>query len=183
MNGVFADTAYWIALTNVQDVMYGKARSYGPTLKAGTLLTSADVLTEYLNYLPHGGTHFRQKASGNVDSMLRSRKVRIIPPTHETFLAGLDLYRARIDKGYSLTDCISMQIMRREGVSDVLTSDKHFEQEGVPGTVPGLLKDWLQSKSAGRQATTLISSVEPRSGPIMRCAAERGWKPHRMLPL
>ena len=80
--------------------------------------------------MPHGGTHFRQKASGNVDSMLRSRKVRIILPTHETFLAGLDLYRARIDKGYSRTDCISMQIMRREGVSDVLTSDKHFEQEG-----------------------------------------------------
>ena len=29
MNGVFADTAYWIALTNVQDVMYG----IGPILR------------------------------------------------------------------------------------------------------------------------------------------------------
>lgn len=34
------------------------------------------------------------------------------------------------DKGYSLTDCISMQTMRREGLNDVLTNDRHFEQEG-----------------------------------------------------
>jgi len=30
----------------------------------------------------------------------------------------------------SLTDCISMEVMRREGISDVLTNDRHFEQEG-----------------------------------------------------
>jgi len=33
-------------------------------------------------------------------------------------------------KGYSLADCISMQTMRREGLTDVLTNDLHFEQEG-----------------------------------------------------
>ena len=40
------------------------------------------------------------------------------------------LYEARPDKGYSLTDCISMQTMRQEGLSEVLTNDRHFEQEG-----------------------------------------------------
>jgi hypothetical protein len=44
--------------------------------------------------------------------------------------AGLDLYATRLDKGYSMTDCISMQAMRREGLTDVLTNDRHFEQEG-----------------------------------------------------
>ena len=39
-------------------------------------------------------------------------------------------YEARPDKGYSLTDCISMQAMRREELTDVLTNDRHFEQEG-----------------------------------------------------
>jgi predicted nucleic acid-binding protein len=33
-------------------------------------------------------------------------------------------------KEYSLTDCISMKAMRSESVSDVLTNDHHFEQEG-----------------------------------------------------
>jgi hypothetical protein len=32
------------------------------------------------------------------------------------FLDALTLYNARPDKGYSLTDCISMQTMRREGI-------------------------------------------------------------------
>jgi predicted nucleic acid-binding protein len=62
--------------------------------------------------------------------MLSDPGVRIIPQTHESFIAGFELYRTRPDKGYSLTDCISMQAMRREGLTDVLTSDKHFEQEG-----------------------------------------------------
>lgn len=30
----------------------------------------------------------------------------------------------------AFTDCISMQTMRREGITDVLTNDVHFEQEG-----------------------------------------------------
>jgi len=61
---------------------------------------------------------------------LRIEKVRVIPQSHDSFLSGMALYGARLDKGYSLTDCVSMAAMRREGLSDVLTNDKHFEQEG-----------------------------------------------------
>lgn len=34
------------------------------------------------------------------------------------------------DKGYSLTDCISMNVMRAQGMAEVLTHDGHFAQEG-----------------------------------------------------
>ncbi len=34
------------------------------------------------------------------------------------------------DKGYSLTDCVSMQTMRQGGLTQALTNDRHFEQEG-----------------------------------------------------
>jgi predicted nucleic acid-binding protein len=53
-----------------------------------------------------------------------------IPQSREGFLEGLALYEARPDKAYSLADCISMQTMRREGLTEVLTNDRHFEQEG-----------------------------------------------------
>jgi predicted nucleic acid-binding protein len=56
--------------------------------------------------------------------------IHIVPQTRSGFLDGLALYNARPDKGYSLTDCISMQTMKREGLTDVLTNDKRFEQEG-----------------------------------------------------
>jgi predicted nucleic acid-binding protein len=62
--------------------------------------------------------------------MLESRTVQVISQTTDSFSAGLGLYRARLDKGYSLTDCISMETMRHEGITDVLTNDAHFEQEG-----------------------------------------------------
>jgi predicted nucleic acid-binding protein len=38
----------------------------------------------------------------------------------------LRLYEALPDKGYSLTDCISMEAMRRDGITDILTRDSHF---------------------------------------------------------
>jgi uncharacterized protein len=56
--------------------------------------------------------------------------VRVIPQSRESFVSGLELYETRPDKGYSLVDCISMQTMRKEGITDALTNDRHFEQEG-----------------------------------------------------
>ena len=34
-------------------------------------------------------------------------------------------------KAYSLTECISMEFMSREGLSEVLKNDDHFTQEEV----------------------------------------------------
>ena len=45
------------------------------------------------------------------------------------FDAALALYKARPDKGYSLTDCRSMLALRALGVTEVLTNDHHFTQE------------------------------------------------------
>ena len=62
--------------------------------------------------------------------MQADRLIQVLPQTHEGFVAGLRLYQARPDKGYSLTDCISMEAMRRLGPNEVLTNDEHFTQEG-----------------------------------------------------
>ena len=56
--------------------------------------------------------------------------IQIIDATHENFLNGFQLYQSRLDKGYSLTDCISMNVMREHDISEVLTHDHHFKQEG-----------------------------------------------------
>ncbi len=62
--------------------------------------------------------------------MHADRNIEVVAQTREGFLSGCRLYRMRPDKGYSLTDCISMEVMRREGLSDVLTNDAHFAQDG-----------------------------------------------------
>jgi uncharacterized protein len=72
----------------------------------------------------------RADAAKIVRTILTANTVRVVPQSHQGFLDGLAFYEARPDKGYSLTDCVSMQTMRREGLTDVLTNDRHFEQEG-----------------------------------------------------
>ena len=66
----------------------------------------------------------------DVAGLIENPALLVIPQSRESFLAGLELYRARPDKGYSLTDCISMHTMRQHGITEVLTNDRHFEQEG-----------------------------------------------------
>lgn len=43
---------------------------------------------------------------------------------------AMALLMARPDKGYSLCDAVSFVLMRRRGITDALTTDSHFEQEG-----------------------------------------------------
>jgi predicted nucleic acid-binding protein len=131
MRAVFADTSFGIALTNENDAAHQKAQSFRVSLASLKIITSVSVLTEYLNYFAGWGRYFRDEASANVSALLSNATVTVETETTETFAAGLQLYRQRLDKGYSLTDCISMQIMRHENLTDVLTNDRHFEQEGL----------------------------------------------------
>ena len=56
--------------------------------------------------------------------------IDVLPQTRTDFDAALALYEARPDKGYSLTDCRSMVALRALGVTEVLTNDHHFTQQG-----------------------------------------------------
>lgn len=130
MMAVFADTFFWIALTSVQDQAHERAKSFARSSTPGTIITTHEVLTEYLNYFAGWGLKLREKAALNPQSILENRTVRVIPQSSGSFHTGLTLYSTRLDKGYSLTDCISMEAMRSHGISDALTNDIHFEQEG-----------------------------------------------------
>lgn len=65
-----------------------------------------------------------------VNGILNNNQIKVISQTHNGFLRGLKLYSQRLDKGYSLTDCISMSVMKELRINEVLTHDKHFKQEG-----------------------------------------------------
>jgi predicted nucleic acid-binding protein len=44
--------------------------------------------------------------------------------------SAMDLLRARPDKNYSLCDAMSFLAMGQHGITEALTTDHHFEQEG-----------------------------------------------------
>jgi predicted nucleic acid-binding protein len=130
VKGIFADTFYWVALTDPADPRYREAIALDDRLAGSTIFTTDEVLSEFLTFFA-GDEWLRDRAARTVSMLLfEDRAVRVVPQSRDSFLAGLNLYRARPDKGYSLTDCISMQTLRREGLTQVLTNDRHFEQDG-----------------------------------------------------
>jgi len=130
MRTVFADTCYWIALLNPRDQTHDNAVSVSKDLGKARIITTDEVLTEFLNYFGTRGAFFRCAATRLVARMQSDPAIQIAKQTHDGFLAGYRLYQLRPDKGYSLTDCISMAVMRREATREVLSNDEHFAQEG-----------------------------------------------------
>jgi uncharacterized protein len=127
---VFADTFDWAPLTSTEDPAHKRAMEISRIVSPDKIVTTDEVLCEYLALFAGARPTVRDQAGKNVARLINDPSVLVVPQSRDSFLKGLELYRARPDKGYSLTDCISMQTMRREGVTEALTNDRHFEQEG-----------------------------------------------------
>ncbi len=127
MTTVFADSFYFFALVNDKDPAHGKAIRFLQTYQ-GRILTTAWVLMEVGDGLSHPLN--RPSFLLTVDSLKKEPNSTIVSPSDELLEAGIDLYRKRPDKEWSLTDCISFVIMGRQGLTDALTGDHHFEQAG-----------------------------------------------------
>ena len=130
MKPLFTDTAYLVALINPRDQLREKALQVREEFGDRTLIVTQTVLVETLNYFAEFRQDIKQTAYLVVERLLVNPDVEVIEQTSIVFHDGMELYRNRIDKGYSLTDCISMNICREREMTDVLTHDDHFEQEG-----------------------------------------------------
>lgn len=128
MTLVFVDTNYWIAIITPNDQWHARAKDASRRLTSARFVTTESVLIETLNYFAR--SRLRPLMTATVRDILEDVSIEVVPHTPYTFLAGLAFYEARHDKGYSLTDCISMNTMRERGIADVLTHDHHFAQEG-----------------------------------------------------
>ena len=130
MEEIFADAFYWIALANPADQWHEAAKRFDEDNPDALLVTTEEILTEFLNYYAEAGARRRRIVGAMCEQVLTHPNITVIPQSHESFLQGLELYRQREDKGYSLTDCISMMLMHEREIQEVLTHDNHFKQEG-----------------------------------------------------
>jgi predicted nucleic acid-binding protein len=130
MKRIFADTAYWVAVVKSEDQWAEVARHARDSLGEVRIVTTDEVLSEFLTALSRAGYRLRHQAVRMVRAILSDPSVEVLPQSRDSFTDGLVLYERRLDKQYSLTDCIIMQTMRAEGVPDILTADRHFAQEG-----------------------------------------------------
>ena len=129
MKTVFADAVYWIAIARPKDPWCDAARAAKERLGKARIVTTEEVLGEFLAALRKGPS-LRHTAVEMVRAILSNANVKVVPQSRESFQKGLDHYDARRDKQYSLQDFISMNVMKSESITEVLTNDHHFEQEG-----------------------------------------------------
>lgn len=130
MKEIFADTFYWVALLNPADSYHQRASMVGRNLIGARLVTTDEILIEVLTYFSGSGHEGRAYAAGWVQRLLVSESIAVLMQRRETFLDGLRLYQARPDKAYSGVDAISMVAMKARGITEILTHDHHFAQEG-----------------------------------------------------
>jgi len=133
---LFADTFYWVALLNPRDAFHARVTSFASGLGTTRLVTTDEVLTEVLNWFSRSGPRWRAEAALLVHDLRADPDVDVLPQTRVDFDAALALYEARPDKSYSLTDCRSMNALRALGISEVLSNDHHFTQEGFTVLFP-----------------------------------------------
>lgn len=131
MRSVFVDTGYWIAILSKRDQWQAPAIAAKKALGHIRLVTTDEVLVEFLNAMGERGKHVREAAAKAVRAIIEDVNIEVVPQTRDGFVRGLKRYESRQDKGYSLTDCISMEIMESRGLTDVLGTDHHFAQEGL----------------------------------------------------
>ena len=126
MKPCFADTFFFLALLSTDDQRHEEAIK---TQAAGRPTVTTDfVLLELADHLCDSRNRalfvrFYAFLAGH-------RTTEVIPVTGELLRRGRELYAARPDKEWSLTDCTSFVVMTDRKLTDALTGDHHFEQAG-----------------------------------------------------
>lgn len=130
MKEIFGDTSYFVAVFNPGDQWHSEAIEVERNVGPFELVTTDFIILEVANYFSRSRSDVKEGIVNSVRAMFEDDSIKIIKCTHEAALNGLDLYEARSDKSYSLTDCISMNVIRERGIHEVLTHDRNFKQEG-----------------------------------------------------
>jgi predicted nucleic acid-binding protein len=127
MTEVFADAFYYIALLNPADRFHAAAIEATQVLLE-PLVTTAWVLIEVADAL--SAPAVRHRTGRLLEEIKDDPNVTLISEFEPWFERGLALFRSRADKSWSLTDCISFEVMSARGLRDALTGDHHFVQAG-----------------------------------------------------
>jgi predicted nucleic acid-binding protein len=127
----FADTSFWLALSRKRDQYNRDAMAWNQFVirSRSSIVTTEAVLWEWLNGLSDAST--RGVAAEGYRRAHADARIEVVPFQPELIDSAVQLYRTRLDKDWSLTDCLSFVVMERRHLTEALTTDGHFEQAGV----------------------------------------------------
>jgi len=125
MTEVYADAFYWLATLNPDDVHYPRVSQHSVK---GRLVTTTAVCLEVMDALSH--RKVRPLATRFWEDVQNNRLLDVVRLDDVLLTRAAELFSHRMDKDWSLTDCISFVVMTDRGIRTALTGDRHFEQAG-----------------------------------------------------
>lgn len=127
MSAILVDTSFYVALLSPRDQHHAAAAKVAGSLRRPLVVTEF-VLLELANAF--SATEARRRLPALWDFLKADPAVTIVPASSELLARGFSRFANRLDKEWSLTDCISFVVMDDRGLTEALTSDHHFEQAG-----------------------------------------------------
>ena len=124
---LFVDTSVWFALVNRQDPEHDSVRDALESFR-GRLVTSSFVFDETVTLCRY--RLGRDTALKVGDELLSGEMVDYVRVTSGDESAAWQLFRQRVDKDYSFTDCTSFVLMRRLRIDRAAALDDDFRREG-----------------------------------------------------
>ena len=124
---MFLDTSGLLCLLNRSEASHSEA--VGLYTAATSRVIHNYVLAEFVALASARGVR-RSIALKYLADLLQNPDVQMIWVDRDLHDAAMDLLQRRQDKDYSLCDAVSFVLMKRHNVVQVLTTDRHFEQEG-----------------------------------------------------
>ena len=124
---MLVDTSGLFAYLSDEDKSHVLARQLLDNARRRVIHSS--VLTEFVALADSRGES-RTRALDFTDSILDGKDFEVVWLDEEDHRQAITLLKARLDKRYSLCDAASFILMRRMNLTQALTTDHHFEQEG-----------------------------------------------------
>lgn len=132
MAAMFADTSGWGNLIDISQPFHEVAsRIYREKRQGGfRIITSNYVIAELVALLQSPLRLRRGEIIGFINGIKASPYVDAIHVDKMADDEAWSFLSKREDKNWSLVDCSSFILMGKQGISEVLTNDHHFEQAG-----------------------------------------------------
>lgn len=127
---VFLDTSFAVALASATDAHHPAAIELEQAIRLHRvrIVTMEAILLEIGDTL--SSERQRPVAVHTIRLLRRDPNVVVIPFSSRLFEDAFDLFVARPDKEWGLTDCVSFVVMQDRRLTDALTADRHFTQAG-----------------------------------------------------
>ncbi|WP_319578489.1 PIN domain-containing protein [uncultured Methanospirillum sp.] len=128
MRSVFIDTSFVIAIFTPEDKHHKQALEIAHELFDYTEIWITDAIIYEI------GNSFSKTGKQIIAEFIRdcytTEQMHVVKTDEPLLMKALTHYSDYLDKDWSLTDCLSFEVMKEKNIAIAYSSDHHFEQAG-----------------------------------------------------